>query len=656
MTITVTGTKPRVVTVASDTTTTNTTFTAGAAAGTDRRYAFPDEIVAVIDAAVDGEGLELQAVGVIPHDISLTNNSSVTSSTLSNEGLIELNNKGGDISYTGAGDVRSYGTSAEAIKINAAAGDVTFNQTGGVLYADDAEVVEINSGGNITFRQGGTITGDIGLATDAIRLNADADSVVVAHLNGAINGGDDAFAVNSGRRVTVNFTGSIITGSGSGLDCVTDGSITYNSSGLYNVGDVALSAWGTGTGSVTINVTGGTIYADTAGISAGALGTGIVLINMTGGEIGSATQRSASGILAINSGTASGGDVTVTSTNVYAEGGAIWAAILNAGSTGDITVTANGTTSSVVGAGIAVTNLGTGTTTVTVQAAVEGVTGVLNEAGAATVINNGSITGTGGTAVSLGDGNDIYDGRNGLLSGEVMGDAGEDTLTGGSSIDYLDGGSENDTLDGGGGNDVLNGGTGADDLIGAEGNDTYRIDDAGDTITETTGIDTANTTVTYALAAGVALETLRTADAAGTTAINLTGNEFGQAITGNDGNNILNGREGNDTLTGNDGNDLFTFTTALDAATNVDTIADFVVADDTIRLENAIFTGLATGTLAAAAFRIGAAAADADDHIIYDSATGALYFDANGNAAGGTTRFAQLDAGLALTNLDFVVV
>ena len=145
MTITVTGTKPRVVTVASDTTTTNTTFPAGAAAGTDRRYAFQDDIVAVINAAVDGEGLELQAGGVIPHDISLTNNSSVTSSTLSNEGLIELNNKGGDISYTGAGDVRSYGTSAEAIKINAAAGNVTFNQTGGVLYADDAEVVEINS-------------------------------------------------------------------------------------------------------------------------------------------------------------------------------------------------------------------------------------------------------------------------------------------------------------------------------------------------------------------------------------------------------------------------------------------------------------------------------------------------------------------------------
>ena len=69
-----------------------------------------------------------------------------------------------------------------------------------------------------------------------------------------------------------------------------------------------------------------------------------------------------------------------------------------------------------------------------------------------------------------------------------------------------------------------------------------------------------------------------------------------------------------------------------------------------------IFTGLAAGTLNADAFHIGAAAADAEDRIIYNSATGALSFDSNGNAAGGVIRFAQLTAGLALTNADFVAV
>ena len=80
------------------------------------------------------------------------------------------------------------------------------------------------------------------------------------------------------------------------------------------------------------------------------------------------------------------------------------------------------------------------------------------------------------------------------------------------------------------------------------------------------------------------------------------------------------------------------------------------MVNDTIRLENAIFTGLAAGTLNADAFHIGAAAADAEDRIIYNSATGALYFDSNGNAAGGMVQFAKLTAGLSLTNADFVVV
>ena len=76
---------------------------------------------------------------------------------------------------------------------------------------------------------------------------------------------------------------------------------------------------------------------------------------------------------------------------------------------------------------------------------------------------------------------------------------------------------------------------------------------------------------------------------------------------------------------------------------------------DTVRLKAGVFAGLTAGVLAADAFHIGAAAADAEDRIIYNNATGALSFDSNGNTAGGITKFAQL-AGLALTNADFVVI
>ena len=102
---------------------------------------------------------------------------------------------------------------------------------------------------------------------------------------------------------------------------------------------------------------------------------------------------------------------------------------------------------------------------------------------------------------------------------------------------------------------------------------------------------------------------------------------------------------------------MFVFNTALNAATNVDTITDFDVANDTIHLEGSIFTTLpATGAISADAFHIGAAAADAEDRIIYDSATGDLFFDSDGSGAGGSVRFADLATGLALTNADFLMI
>ena len=75
-----------------------------------------------------------------------------------------------------------------------------------------------------------------------------------------------------------------------------------------------------------------------------------------------------------------------------------------------------------------------------------------------------------------------------------------------------------------------------------------------------------------------------------------------------------------------------------------------------IRLENAVFTGLAAGLLSAAAFFKGSAAHDADDRIIYNSATGGLLFDKDGTGAAAAVRFATVSTGLAMTNNDFVVV
>ena len=83
---------------------------------------------------------------------------------------------------------------------------------------------------------------------------------------------------------------------------------------------------------------------------------------------------------------------------------------------------------------------------------------------------------------------------------------------------------------------------------------------------------------------------------------------------------------------------------------------DFSVADDTIKVDNAIFTAVATGHLAASAFFRGAAAHDADDRFIYNPATGALIYDRDGTGGAAAFKFATLAPGLALTHLDFFVV
>ena len=81
------------------------------------------------------------------------------------------------------------------------------------------------------------------------------------------------------------------------------------------------------------------------------------------------------------------------------------------------------------------------------------------------------------------------------------------------------------------------------------------------------------------------------------------------------------------------------------------------MGQDTIRIDNAVFTALTTtGTLAATAFRTGAAAGDANDRIIYNDTSGALLYDADGTGPTAAIQFAKVTVGLVLTNADFVVV
>ena len=183
-------------------------------------------------------------------------------------------------------------------------------------------------------------------------------------------------------------------------------------------------------------------------------------------------------------------------------------------------------------------------------------------AGADTVTGGGT-----GNTMNLGGGNDT---AFGLGGGDVInGEAGDDTLNGGDQADKLNGGDDNDQLNGEEGNDILSGGAGADDLVGGNGNDTldggtgaddmnggdgsdiYFVDDAGDTITDSSGIDTVRSTGTYILGAGLEHLTLL-----GSGDSNGTGNASNNTINGNDGVNVLSGMDGADKLYGFGGKDV----------------------------------------------------------------------------------------------------
>jgi Ca2+-binding RTX toxin-like protein len=133
-------------------------------------------------------------------------------------------------------------------------------------------------------------------------------------------------------------------------------------------------------------------------------------------------------------------------------------------------------------------------------------------------------------------------------------------------------------------------------------------------------------------------------------------------FTGSEGAETLAGGAGNDTLTGNGGKDIFVFATKTNKKTNVDKIADFVVKDDSIWLDNAVFTKIGKGSedkpgkLAKAMFWTGKGAHDTSDRVIYDKASGALYYDADGTGRAAQVKIATLKKGLSLTEKDFFVI
>ena len=127
--------------------------------------------------------------------------------------------------------------------------------------------------------------------------------------------------------------------------------------------------------------------------------------------------------------------------------------------------------------------------------------------------------------------------------GPIVGDDGDNTLTGTSAANDMRGLGGNDTLNGLGGEDLLEGGAGDDAIEGG------------------TGIDTASyASAALGVAVSLAIAGAQETGGAGTDTLvsieNLSGSAFDDKLIGNAAVNVLSGLAGNDQLDGAGGNDM----------------------------------------------------------------------------------------------------
>lgn len=128
------------------------------------------------------------------------------------------------------------------------------------------------------------------------------------------------------------------------------------------------------------------------------------------------------------------------------------------------------------------------------------------------------------------------------------------------------------------------------------------------------------------------------------------------AFGGSDDDTLIGNDVGN-TLTGGAGSDKFLFNAALDGTNNVDTITDFVSGADRLYLNAEIFSALSSAKLSQSLVSgNGITPSSTVQHLLYDTATGDLSYDADGSGSLAAIRFARLSGVPALTAGDIQII
>jgi len=251
----------------------------------------------------------------------------------------------------------------------------------------------------------------------------------------------------------------------------------------------------------------------------------------------------------------------------------------------------------------------------------------------------------------VGEGTDtVFANTNYTLSSNI------ENLTLQGSGDFTAGGNSLDNhIVGNAGNNILAGGLGADTLEGGLGDDIYVLSDSLDVIIDTGGIDTIRSSQNVELQAGI-----ENAQLVGIADTYVVGNGLNNTLKGNLGNNILDGGLGLDTLIGDEGADQFIISSNGDDVGS-DIVQDFTSGEDLLVVDLASFgidieaLGILSSGLVSAdsfVFGAGAVALDNNDHFIYDSAQGILYFDEDGSGDAEMIELARVQINDGSDSLD----
>ncbi len=238
----------------------------------------------------------------------------------------------------------------------------------------------------------------------------------------------------------------------------------------------------------------------------------------------------------------------------------------------------------------------------------------------------------------------------------IDGRKGRDYIAGGDGNDTLTGGKSGDRLRGDGGDDLLRGGAGKDKIDGGEGQDSADYSDA----TAAVSVALAGSHNARVRIGDVMDDTLKNVEnvIGGKRADALSGDSSDNVLMGNRGKDVLAGRLGADTLSGGSGHDQFVFDARL-RVSNTDVVTDFRHNADLLVLDDRIFKAIGA-KLNKREFYAGDdadQAHDRNDRIVYDTATGKLYYDADGHRAGhAAVHFATLSGAPALDAGDFLIV